>query len=172
MKHTAYLAVLSIALGLAACGGSENKDSQLVDTLAAEVAPVSTGPSVATIRNIDTKVDGYDIHSECCVDSASVVKYEYGEYYNNEVLLTIEKDGTRLFNHTFSKADFQGDYDASKNLLVGLIYKERKEGLFVFAVEVGEPYGEGGACFLLKVDSSGGYSISVDNTQDTSLDGE
>lgn len=164
---------LTLTLGIAACTGSSEKstDSEPVN-LEAEVA-TPQGPTVAVIRSIQDSFDSYSIHSECQLDSASVVECAYGQYYDNKVTLHIEKEGSSILDRTFTKHDFKGAYDADKNVLVGFILKEQKDGLLIFSVEVGDPDNEeGGACFFLKVDKSGGYTISVDTTQDTSSDGE
>lgn len=174
MKHTlAYLSILCIALGLAACAGSEKPEAASAVAPVEEEAQQSVGPRVASLHNIDTSADGFDITTEVKVDSSSVANCAFDEYYDNLITLHVMKDSTSVVNHTFSKNDFRGDYDASKSVLVGMIYKERKEGVMVFAVEVGDPDNEeGGANFILRVDNAGAYTVTVDNTQDTSHDGE
>lgn len=168
-----YISILPL-ITLISCGNpTQDNNNGTADTATAAV-----GPYAVLCRNsADTvQLNGqkYLVDIMCQADTSAVVRDALDtEFYDNAITLRLTKEGQEIFTHTFSKSEFSGHYEASKNILQGIAYSHTEGGRIILGAVVGEPANdEGGINYRIIVDTGGTYSITADYTQDSTHDGE
>lgn len=93
------------------------------------------------------------------------------EFYDNRVTITITRDGSEFFNHSFTKeafADYLNESQRNGVVLCGMAYDDTKTGgsHLCIAAQLGAP-GEPEYAFTIDIPTSGGaFSILRDNSGD------
>lgn len=166
MKY--ILNALPIALLCLSCGSKTEADSSQQDTLTSESTPQMEVFAVPCSSST-VEADGCSISVTCMLDSATIIRDSQDiNFYDNHVAITITRNGADVFAHTFTKADFSGNFTPESSILQGMAFLESSNGQFIFGAQLGEPGNpEGGANFRVAV-SGGTFSVVPDITQDTS----
>lgn len=104
------------------------------------------------------------------VDDLPIVVDEDGiKYKDNRWQLVITKDGSQLFNRSFTKADFKSKLseDFQKyGIMDGLRYNHAEEGKLYFNTCVSFPDSDMSCPFLLIIGPDGSYRLEPDTTFD------
>lgn len=159
------------AITLASCGTKQPSETETTATEPTEVA--SSGPYEATSRSYCEEVEvgshHYRLAISCEANKDQVVTDALDtRFYDNTITVSISEQGSELFSHTFTKADFEGTFDANHSILQGMAYSEYVGGKFILGAVVGEPgNNEGGNNYRVAITTSGEISITADDTQDT-----
>ena len=109
----------------------------------------------------------YTITSEGVDDLPIVVDEDGVKYKDNRWQLVITKDGSQLFNRSFTKADFKSKLseDFQKyGIMDGLRYNHAEEGKLYFNTCVSFPESDMSCPFLLIIGPDGSYTITPDTT--------
>lgn len=111
----------------------------------------------------------YTITSEGVDDLPIVVDEDGVKYKDNRWQLVITKDGSQLFNRSFTKADFKSKLseDFQKyGIMDGLRYNHAEEGKLYFNTCVSFPESDMSCPFLLIIGPDGSYRLEPDTTFD------
>lgn len=111
----------------------------------------------------------YTITSEGVDDLPIVVDEDGVKYKDNRWKLVITKDGSQLFNRSFTKADFKSKLseDFQKyGIMDGLRYNHAEEGKLYFNTCVSFPESDMSCPFLLIIGPDGSYRLEPDTTFD------
>lgn len=166
-KYLFYAGYGLLALCLCACGGKGHEGNEGEEN--ASGALTTNGPEYDPCSETTQQVGDFTVNVKCQADSANIVKDSYDtEFYDNKVTVSITNADGNVFNHTFTKSEFEGDYKASASILQGMAYSQRVNGLFEFGAQVGEPGNpEDGMLFIVKVATDGSYTIEVNYNQNS-----
>ena len=155
-----------LALSLCACspktqeGETENSAQDTV---------TNNGPEYDPCSETTQEVGDYTVSVKCQADSANIVKDSYDvDFYDNKITVSISNAEGKVFTHTFTKSEFEGEYNPASAILRGMAYNQRTNGLFEFGAQVGEPGNpEDGMLFIVKVATDGSYTIEVNYNQNS-----
>lgn len=169
MKHS-YITLALAALALTACSSRQEAPTTGDEPEVTTEGPIEAAGNSYT-QDVTVGGQNYAISIQCTPDHNTIIKDELDqEFYDNTVSITIRRDSTQIYSHTFTKAEFSGNYNASRSILQGMAYSSVSGGQFVFGAQVGDPGNdEGGTNFSVSIPTSGNGSATItpDNTQDT-----
>ncbi len=154
-----------------------------------EVAPTVVYPDVVledgvyTMPNYhvsDADTVGSDIYTYDIVreanDSLPMVTNDWGTTKDNEITLTLARNGRQYYSHTFTKRMFQSSIDASlyeSSILDGIRFLRNEKGQgMVFSLAVSEPNSDMGVAFAVTVSDDGNVSFAKEDIMDVDLDDE
>lgn len=109
----------------------------------------------------------FTITSQPDEELPEVVDEDGVKYRDNRWQLVITKDGSQLFNRSFTKADFKSKLseDFQKyGIMDGLRYNHAEEGKLYFNTCVSFPESDMSCPFLLIIGPDGSYTITPDTT--------
>ena len=178
MKRSNYILLSILAIGLmASC--AEKKKSKII------IAP----KPVAQVTNKPTQeMSGYEqsrdvewlgnhykvvVKREADHELPIIQLDKTNKYYDNKITIRIlRSDGTEFFNHTFTKAAFEGNPDKktkSTGALLGIVFDKAEGNDLCFAASVGSPdiTSDEYLPLVLKISRMGAVSISNDQVLDT-----
>lgn len=178
MKRSNYILLSILAIGLmASC--AEKKKSKII------IAP----KPVAQVTNKPTQeMSGYEqsrdvewlgnhykvvVKREADHELPIIQLDKTNKYYDNKITIRIlRSDGTEFFNHTFTKAAFEGNLDKktkSTGALLGIVFDKAEGNNLCFAASVGSPdiTSDEYLPLVLKISRMGAVSISKDQVLDT-----
>ena len=185
MQHKfSVLVLFALVLALAGCGHkNDKKNASSVDTgqiaLAQEQGP---GHDDNQIIPTDVEWSGHKYHilvERTPGDSLAQVKDRFGDpFLDNQVTITITRDGEELTKRVLTKADFSAQTEVAKStnlVLGGIAFSNVDEKGFHFGAQFNLPGDdEGGLIYKLTFPLSGQGSPSIerDTNQDTSASEE
>lgn len=177
MKKTCWMVAALVWPFVVACGGKSEPSQEQADTVAQETPVVSDAPVADADWSSEAteKINGheYKISVKRSADKElPVVKDELGQaYYDNQVAIRIERDGSVFYSKTFRKEaflDFLSAADRRGTMLLGIAYDCGDADGLRFGAQLGQPGSESGPIFTLTISTDGTASITKDYTQDTS----
>ena len=185
MQHKfSVLALFALVLMLAACGHkNDKKNVSSVDTGQIALAQ-EQGPGHDDSQTIPTDVEwsGHKYHilvERTPSDSLAQVKDRFGDpFLDNQVTITITRDGEELTKRVLTKADFSAQTEVAKStnlVLGGIAFSNVDEKGFHFGAQFNLPGDdEGGLIYKLTLPLSGQGApvIERDTNQDTSASEE
>lgn len=176
MKKTIWIAAALAWPLLVACGGKSESAKEPADSVAQEAPAASDGPMADADWSSEAteKIDGheYKIYVKRTADKEQpTLSDEQGRpYYDNEVNIKIERDGSDFYSKTFRKEaflDFLSASDRRTVMLLGIAYDCVGDEGLRFGAQLGQPGSESGPIFTLTIATDGTASITKDFTQDT-----
>lgn len=102
-------------------------------------------------------------------DSLGVVEDDGCKYANTCITISIRKDGSKFFQHSFTKNSFSDVVDEDflrKSILDGCRMMGVKDGMVVLSMCVSFPDSDLSQPLLLKIDGNGAYTIEKDNNME------
>lgn len=177
MKKTIWMVAALAWPLLAACGGKTEPAQGQADSLVQEAPAASNEPMADADWSSEAteKINGheYKISVKRTADKEQpTLKDELGRpYYDNQVSIKIERDGSAFYSKTFRKEaflDFLSASDRRTAMLLGIAYDCAGDGGLRFGAQLGQPGSESGPIFTLTIGTDGTASITKDFTQDTS----
>lgn len=177
MKTTKFIAFALFAITLSSCG-NKVKESQKADERMVEEVDSATGVIRLTSYayndtiHIDDKTYSYDF-AFSSVDSLPVITNSQGvQYYDNEVKLTIKRDSTIIYSHTFRKHDFNdivpSDFLKASSLVgfnYNVIKRDDRSALYFIAM-VGDPDESAEITYPVEIKISTGGAMSMEHAKD------
>ncbi len=138
---------------------------------------VYTMPSyhVSDADTVGSDIYAYDIVREAN-DSLPMVTNDWGTTKDNEITLTLMRNGHKYYSHTFTKRMFQSSIDTSfyaHSILDGIRFLRNEKGQgMVFSLAVSEPNSDMGVAFAVTVSDDGNVSFAKEDIMDVDLDDE
>lgn len=186
MQHKySVIALFALLLTVAACGGKNDKKNNASSVDTGQIALAQEqGPGHDDNLTIPTDVEwsGHKYHilvERIPGDSLAQVKDRFGDpFLDNQVTITITRDGEALAKRVFTKALFAGQPEvaSAKNLVLGgIAFSSVDERGFHFGAQLNLPGDdEGGLIYklTLPLSAQGNPAIERDTNQDTSASDE
>lgn len=176
-KNTSCIVAALVLALFTGCGGKSEPAPEQADSTAQVAQTVSDAPVADPDWSSEAteEIDGheYKISVKRSADKdLPTLKGELGQpYYDNQVTIRIERDGSIFYSKTFRKEaflDFLSEADRRNDMLLGIAYDCADEKGLRFGAQLGLPGSESGPIFTLTITTDGTASITKDYTQDTS----
>ena len=174
MKKQLYFSLLTLHLSLFICLASCTKQQTETQETTTTEETADEVHSLADYAYTDSLMLGshkviYAITSQPDDELPTVVDEDGVKYKDNRYNLKITKDGSTLFNRSFTKADFHSliSKDFQKyGIMDGLRFNHAEEGKLYFNTCVSYPESDMSCPFILTIGPDGSYTITPDTTID------
>ncbi len=165
------------AMVLFSCKKGQEEATPVVYTEVELEDGVYTMPSyhVSDADTLGSDIYTYDIVREAN-DSLPMVTNDWGTTKDNEITLTLTRNGRQYYTHKFTKRMFQSSIDASfyaHSILDGIRFLRNEKGQgMVFSLAVSEPNSDMGVAFAVTIADDGSVSFAKNDIMDVDLDDE
>ena len=171
MKH--YISILFLSCSLASLFSctqqkTETKEVEQIEQNTDEVRCVADYFFTDSLMQGSHRVV-YTIQSQSDDELPLVVDEDGIKYKDIRFSLVITKDGGKLFDRSFTKADFKSmlsEEFQQYGIMDGLRFNSAEDGKLLFNTCVSYPESDMTCPFILTIDPDGSYTITPDTTVD------